>query len=208
MFILMRTNRDVARMRKALNAAGIPYAGEDPGEPVSFAPATARRARCAIDLLAGRRVDVEVIRDALGKVPSKDWFDGTKKSCLDDLPLAGRLALSDMPWFNAGDSAVALIGAMKMAGDPAYWVLVAREYGAWTLTAPPPIRVITMHRSKGREADVVAVCGEKGWGAVDDAEIRLYDVAVSRTKDELLIFARGGFERHEFLYQKIDAIPF
>jgi hypothetical protein len=195
-------------MRKALNTAGIPYAGEDPGEPASFAPATARRARCAIDLLAGRRVDVEVIRDALGKVPSKDWFDGTKKSRLDGLPETGRLSLADMPWFNAGDSAVALIGAMKMAGDPAYWVLVAREYGAWTLTAPPPIRVITMHRSKGREADVVAVCGEKGYHDTDDAEIRLLYVAATRTKDELLIFARGGFERYGELYAEVNAAPF
>jgi superfamily I DNA/RNA helicase len=103
---------------------------------------------------------------------------------------------------------VALIGAMKMAGDPAYWVLVAREYGAWTLTAPPPIRVITMHRSKGREAAVVAVCGEKGYHDTDDAELRLLYVAATRTKDELLIFARGGFERYGELYAEANAAPF
>lgn len=198
MFILARTNRDVARLRKALNEAGIPYADEHPGKPRSFAVATARRARCVVDLLAGKSVDVEVVRDTLAQVPSKGWFDGTKKSRLDSLPEPGSVTLSDLPWFNAGSSAVALLGAMKLAGDPAYWAQIAENYGAWVLTDPPPVRVLTMHRSKGREADVVAVCAEKSnavlFGGVDDAELRLLYVAVTRTKDELLLFSRPGYE--------------
>lgn len=210
MFILARTNRDVARLRKALNVVGVPYADEHPGQPRSFAVATARRARCALDLMSGEAVDVVIVKDALGQVPSKGWFEGVKKRCLESLPESGAVALADMPWFNAGTSAVALLGAMKLAGDPAYWVQIAERYGAWVLTDPPPIRVLTMHRSKGREADVVAVCAEKSnavmFGGVDDAELRLLYVAVTRTKDELLLFSRPGCEIYAEL--EIEEVAF
>lgn len=210
MFILARTNRDVARLRKALNAAGVPYADEHPGQPRSFAVATARRARCVLDLISGKAVAAELVKDALSQVPSKGWFEGVKKRCLESLPESGAVALSDLPWFNAGTSAVALLGAMKLAGDPAYWVQIAEKYGAWVLTDPPPIRVLTMHRSKGREADVVAVCAEKSnavmFGGVDDAELRLLYVAVTRTKDELLLFSRPGFEVYREL--EIEEVAF
>jgi len=207
MFLLCRTNMQVSMCRKELNHAGLPYASEDPGEPVSFAPSSALRARAIIDLCDGKRVPIAQAKAALDKLPAKEFFEGVKIRRMESLPESGDVALSEMPWLRLS-APQAAPDALKLPGDSSYWLALARKYGSWIITSPPPIRVLTWHRSKGREADVVAVDARRGGAAlfgaeaIDDAELRTMYVAATRTRDKLMIYGFDGARCYDELLRK------
>ncbi len=206
-FILTRTNALASGMRKALNKAAIPY---------PFAPSTAMRVRACIDLSRDGRGQTHHVRLMLEKLPAA-WFVGTKKAALEAAEqLQGTVVeLSalrlDTSRVNA-EGLGAMIDALQgVAGDKGYWQAVVAKYPSWVLTEPPVIEVLTMHASKGREADFVALCAAKPLSVrtVDDAELRLLYVGLTRTRDRLWVFGDGYTELHDAVKQAAVAdIPF
>lgn len=197
-FVLCRTNRQVLAVRRLLNDAGVPY---------SFAPASAARVRAAIDYAATGSADPHGLRLLMDKLPAKKWFVGvTKKSALE--------AWGDgdpTPWLRRPETPAEMIGDIQgLAGNRGYWLSVVERYPSWVLTDPPRIEVLTMHASKGREADVVFVLAERPYSvqAVDDDELRLLYVATTRTRDRLRIVKGPGDSYKELFYACESATPF
>lgn len=197
-FILCRTNMMVSGIRRLLNDAAIPY---------PFAPSTAARVRAAIDLCRTGSCDQKGGTMLCEKLPAQ-FFTGTKKAALDS---GDPVASLTMGAFTPDSVGTVLDAIQGVKGNKGYWLKVCETYPSWVLTSPPRIEVMTMHASKGREADVVFVSAEKPWSVehVDDDELRLLYVAVTRTKDELYIFGEGYDELYTAIEQAdTSAAPF
>lgn len=211
MFILCRTNRQVFATRKLLMQEGIPCSDEAPGPTRSFAPATAVRVKTAYDLCNGQQCPAANVASVLALLPAKDWFDGiTKKAAIESLEPLATVSLADMSWLKRPQSPANWVDVMRLPGDPSYWTAIADRYGPWVLIQPPPIRVMTWHRSKGREADVVAIDARRDGAALfapdaglDDSELRVIYVAMTRTRDELLAYGFDGSPCYAAIHEAV-----
>jgi hypothetical protein len=164
-------------------------------------------------LCAGERVACKPLLEAL---PARAFFDGVKTRILAAIEDGAQLSLAEMPWLKIAHPDEAMRALCGARGIPSYWVGLARRRGAWILTAPAPLRVMTWHRSKGREADIVALDATRTGGAfvtgaVDDAELRAMYVAITRARDRLIVFARGEIYAEleaAVAAAQMDAVPF
>lgn len=211
MFILCRTNRQVFATRKLLMQEGIPYSDEAPGPTRSFAPVSAVRVKTAYDLCAGQQCPAANVASVLALLQAKEWFDSiTKKAAIESLEPLATVSLADMPWLRRPQSPAAWVESMRLPGDASYWTTIADKYGPWVLNQPPPIRVMTWHRSKGREADVVAIDARRAGAALfapdaglDDSELRVIYVAMTRTRNEFIAYGFDGSPCYAAIHEAV-----
>jgi hypothetical protein len=208
MFVLCRTNRQVGQLRRALQAAAVPF---------NFAPASAVRVRAIVELCREGVSDAYAVRMMLAKLPARGWFHGcTKKAALDRLGETERntLSIEQLPFLDPSqwrpENESELLKALKIPGDAAYWLTVSRKYPTWTLTDPPQIEVMTWHKSKGRECDIVAIDARRpfatfGEAGTTDEEKRCMYVALTRTRDRCLIFGFDGSPCYSLLRRAVKA---
>lgn len=163
------------------------------------------------DLEAGQEVSVSKLRAALRFSPKlttlrldlKDKFKGARgakigRKDLPDIPYADRFELT----FGRNN--------YERAAFAELWRHVIRR-GHDNLRTLPPVKIMTMHAAKGREADHVIVspqCWTTAFDAQDkpgpegDSETRLCYVAATRAKQRLTILVPGA--SHMYLRQLVD----
>ena len=85
---------------------------------------------------------------------------------------------------------------LKVSEQVAAYIVSVRRRGEKILSADPRIRVSTIHRAKGGEADNVALLLDSTKACVEsedqDAERRVWYVGVTRAKKELHIVCKSG----------------
>ena len=85
---------------------------------------------------------------------------------------------------------------LKVSEQVAAYIVSVRKRGEKILSADPRIRVSTIHRAKGGEADNVALLLDSTKACVEspdqDAERRVWYVGVTRAKKELHIIEKSG----------------
>jgi len=85
---------------------------------------------------------------------------------------------------------------LKVSEQVAAYIVSVRRRGEKILSADPRIRVSTIHRAKGGEADNVALLLDSTKACVEspdqDAEKRVWYVGVTRAKKELHIICKSG----------------
>ncbi len=85
---------------------------------------------------------------------------------------------------------------LKVSEQVAAYIISVRRRGEKILSADPRIRVSTIHRAKGGEADNVALLLDSTKACVEspdqDAERRVWYVGVTRAKKELHIICKSG----------------
>jgi len=85
---------------------------------------------------------------------------------------------------------------LKVSEQVAAYIVSVRKRGEKILSADPRIRVSTIHRAKGGEADNVALLLDSTKACVEspdqDAERRVWYVGVTRAKKELHIICKSG----------------
>jgi len=85
---------------------------------------------------------------------------------------------------------------LKISEQVAAYIVSVRRRGEKILSADPRIRVSTIHRAKGGEADNVALLLDSTKACVEsedqDAEKRVWYVGVTRAKSELHIIVKSG----------------
>ena len=85
---------------------------------------------------------------------------------------------------------------LKVSEQVAAYIVSVRRRGEKILSADPRIRVSTIHRAKGGEADNVALLLDSTKACVEspdqDAERRVWYVGVTRAKKELHIICKSG----------------
>ena len=85
---------------------------------------------------------------------------------------------------------------LKVSEQVAAYIVSVRRRGEKILSADPRIRVSTIHRAKGGEADNVALLLDSTKACVEspdqDAERRVWYVGVTRAKQELHIICKSG----------------
>ena len=85
---------------------------------------------------------------------------------------------------------------LKLSEQVVAYIVSARRRGERILSEDPRIRVSTIHRAKGGEADNVAILMDSTKACVEsedqDAERRVWYVGMTRAKKELHIIEKSG----------------
>jgi superfamily I DNA/RNA helicase len=85
---------------------------------------------------------------------------------------------------------------LKLSEQVVAYIVSARRRGEKILSEDPRIRVSTIHRAKGGEADNVAILMDSTKACVEsedqDAERRVWYVGMTRAKKELHIIEKSG----------------
>jgi DNA helicase-2/ATP-dependent DNA helicase PcrA len=221
-FVLARTGVRASEYATALSRAGIPFwasAGACPWKNGGL-----RLALLAIwDILEGHLIGRDALLALLSKIPARpgrksDWLEGTKKSAegavraLEEGAFVrsetiGELGLNvDAIRRNADvHSALEDIGQHDACE---FLLAIADRCGMDGLRKTPTIEIMTMHRSKGREADTVILdleapypvemaCRRFDREAIEEERRVLY-VAITRAK-KFLVLVRGRRDMGELV---------
>jgi len=218
-FVLARNRIYLARWARELRARALPFIVEGRG---GVSPLSNERQRKAVEValrlergLDDRaRLTAASVEALLAHVPSGSGlvprgaktrarearraghtFTGTELRA--DLGLAGLLAA-----LRRGGGLALLTGLSEQ--DRSYFEAIVARYGG---LPEPRVMLTTMHGAKGREADVVVVLPDMtrltadelcGSGSGREAENRVFYVAVTRAREELIIVRPRGRRRYEF----------
>lgn len=215
-FLLARTGKALTSWVSWLSDRAVPFANERGASPLGSVKGTAA-ARAVLALRAGRGAEpvdaVELVRQLPARTAGP-FFRGKKKDAVkavrewakrasDTSTLTPALAST---YFGVDlerlcDAGESLLSALRLLGLAQRAVsldrLVAR-HGEEVLERKPCVTLTTMHAAKGREADVVVVdmlaprsVRRELWNRdVLEAERRILYVALTRTKDELVLVRR------------------
>jgi hypothetical protein len=191
------------RWRDALDQAGLPYLG--PGSP--YANRTALAAIATWELLrAGEPVAGAQLKACIEFIPAASpiWPRGTKTRLLTELSDAADVTLLDAgrlglylplpPWAEVLTRVEGL--ATLAAAD--------RKRGLAAVLAPPRLRLATIHRVKGEEADTVYLCPDlsrqthEAYLHEPDDEHRVFYVAVTRARRALYVLPSESGNAYDF----------
>lgn len=200
MLCLARSARAAGRMCDALAAAGVPFKAEAGGSP--FASVKINLAFCALAYLRqGKPAPRHALSELVACLPVKGSGIFTKPRTQVVEAVAAGPEMQGVP----DGVTLAAIDAAKHVCKPTgprdkrcdALTQAVRRYGPQVLMFPATVTVTTMHKSKGREADVVAVLDaapapvleamRNGDAGAMEAERRVLYVALTRAKDSLIV---------------------
>jgi len=213
MFVLARSRKGLAPYAEQLIERNIPFTNERGPSPMNARKAAGLCATM-IELLQGKEITRGEARILIGAMRVRSnpvWPKGVAKiDCAGGISgnEAEKLKLSDVdsesglklgsildtfPTQKRSETAACLL--LNSVQKAERYVELATKYSVSVLRQPPVVVLTTFHASKGREAEVVAVSAEKPYPSIlayeheaeRDAEIRCLYVAVTRSKESLLV---------------------
>ena len=193
--ILTRTNYIANKVCNKLREEGYVFWREGEGWSVSVNVLVAievwlklqRGATVPADLLKpfSKLIDPKYIQRS-GRKIMYSLSDDEEWNLIDLKRICGFEANNFVTWQNV----------LKISEQVAAYIVSVRKRGEKILSADPRIRVSTIHRAKGGEADNVALLLDSTKACVEspdqDAERRVWYVGVTRAKKELHIICKSG----------------
>ena len=197
--ILTRTNYIANKVCNKLREEGYVFWREGEGWSVSVNVLVAievwlklqRGATVPADLLKpfSKLIDPKYIQKS-GRKIMYSLSDDEEWNLIDLKRICGFEANNFVTWQNV----------LKISEQVAAYIISVRKRGEKILSADPRIRVSTIHRAKGGEADNVALLLDSTKACIEsedqDAEKRVWYVGVTRAKKELHIVVGSG--QHQF----------
>jgi hypothetical protein len=202
--LLARTNYQAARIRKRLDAVGIPWQPVDESNGGWRAPSRNIATKALYELQAGlvatREEWIHVLKHFPAKLDGVELFaKGTKthfgEQARDLAELIDLSRVEDWGGTAALRERIASGRWMHLIPHADRYVAGLREYG-WSVVSDPPVRVGTIHAAKGMEADDVLVLTTTSRiveeGGDPDEERRLGYVAVTRARERCVLLTEGA----------------
>lgn len=204
MLILVRGAKAATRYSYLLSRAGVPFSNER-GASILNRKMQIEAVTALLGLLKHGEAPGHGLAKAVDLIPAK-WaeqhrlWSGTKKALIAALgnggtPTPPPFMLNIDAWRRLGQRNI--MNAMKFVSESLEdWEALLKRFGVRALHEPPQVTITTMHASKGREADVVAICALDPWGGERsdedwESERRVLYVAATRSRWRTLIDTQG-----------------
>jgi DNA helicase-2/ATP-dependent DNA helicase PcrA len=193
--ILTRTNYIANKVCQSLRDEGYVFWREGEGWSVSINVLVA--IEVWIKLKRGATVPADLLKP-FSKLINPKYIQRSGRKIMYSLPDDEEYTLIDLKrlcGFEANNF-VTWQNVLKVSEQVAAYIISVRRRGEKILSADPRIRVSTIHRAKGGEADNVALLLDSTKACVEspdqDAERRVWYVGVTRAKKELHIICKSG----------------
>jgi DNA helicase-2/ATP-dependent DNA helicase PcrA len=193
--ILTRTNYIANKVCQSLRDEGYVFWREGEGWSVSINVLVA--IEVWIKLKRGATVPADLLKP-FSKLIDPKYIQRSGRKIMYSLPDDEEYTLIDLKrlcGFEANNF-VTWQNVLKVSEQVAAYIVSVRRRGEKILSADPRIRVSTIHRAKGGEADNVALLLDSTKACVEsedqDAERRVWYVGVTRAKKELHIVCKSG----------------
>ena len=193
--ILTRTNYIANKVCQSLRDEGYVFWREGEGWSVSINVLVA--IEVWIKLKRGATVPADLLKP-FSKLIDPKYIQRSGRKIMYSLPDDEEYTLIDLKrlcGFEANNF-VTWQNVLKVSEQVAAYIISVRRRGEKILSADPRIRVSTIHRAKGGEADNVALLLDSTKACVEspdqDAERRVWYVGVTRAKKELHIICKSG----------------
>ena len=193
--ILTRTNYIANKVCQSLRDEGYVFWREGEGWSVSINVLVA--IEVWIKLKRGATVPADLLKP-FSKLIDPKYIQRSGRKIMYSLPDDEEYTLVDLKrlcGFEANNF-VTWQNVLKVSEQVAAYIISVRRRGEKILSADPRIRVSTIHRAKGGEADNVALLLDSTKACVEspdqDAERRVWYVGVTRAKKELHIICKSG----------------